>query len=438
MSNGELIVRTSQDGAVDVAPRSAAKRQRPVCAQVAPALKAPRGWKTGTLADVIASVRGGFSVQCDDRAVLPSEVGVLKTSAVLSGTFDPIQNKYVPPEEHPRLRTPVSAGRIVFCRKNSEEAIGASALVKASYDNLFLSDLLWELTPSAGTSDRWLAQVMQSNHVKTYVRLWSTGTQSTMKNISQDRLLAIPVWIPPQSEQLAIATLLGTWDEADDILSSFIAARTKEYAHQSERFFAPCHPSFQDRGYGWHSFNLGTLFTERTEVGLDSDVLLSITMADGVISQEEVGRRDSSTEDKANYKLILPGDIGYNTMRMWQGVCGLSSLRGVVSPAYTVVTPIESRIHARYAFHLFKSKRMIHDFERYSQGLTSDTWNLKFPTFSEIRVCLPDLANQVCQANYLDAMQEELRILRRQAEALSAQKRGLMQKLVTGEWRVRP
>ncbi len=166
-------------------------------------------------------------------------------------------------------------------------------------------------------------------------------------------------------------------------------------------------------------------------------MLLSITMANGVISQDEVGRRDSSTEDKSKYKLILPGDIGYNTMRMWQGVCGLSTLRGIISPAYTVVTPVASKIDARYAFHLFKSKRMIHDFERYSQGLTSDTWNLKYPTFSEIKVFIPDLAVQVAQARYLDALKEEVEVLERQAEALRSQKRGLMQKLLTGEWRLK-
>jgi type I restriction enzyme S subunit len=255
--------------------------------------------------------------------------------------------------------------------------------------------------------------------------------------LDTDLLKSVPVHIPPVPTQRKIAAILRTWDEAIDKLNSLIGTRDTEYAFHSRQFFSPCHPSFQGRDKGWRSFTLGQLFTERTESGLDSDVLLSITMADGVISQEDVGRRDSSTEDKSKYKLILPGDIGYNTMRMWQGVCGLSALRGIISPAYTVVTPIEKRIHDRYAFHLFKSKRMIHDFERYSQGLTSDTWNLKFPAFSEIKVFLPDPKIQIAQANYLDALKDETEVLKRKAQALARQKRGLMQKLLTGEWRVK-
>jgi type I restriction enzyme S subunit len=258
-----------------------------------------------------------------------------------------------------------------------------------------------------------------------------------MKNISQDRLLAIPVSIPTQDEQHKISDLLLTWDEAIGKSGLVLEKRNAEYSAVSRGFFTPCHPTFNPRGNGWTQFTLGKLFKERAVGGTESDALLSITMADGVISQEDVGRRDSSCEDKSKYKLILPGDIGYNTMRMWQGVCGLSALRGIISPAYTVVTPIENRIHARYAFHLFKSRRMIHDFERYSQGLTSDTWNLKYPAFSEIKVFLPSPKVQAAQANYLDALKEEIAVLKRQAEALSRQKRGLMQKLLTGKWRVK-
>lgn len=400
-------------------------------------MKTPRSWKQGTLADLIASVRGGFSVQCEDRFAVSDEKGVLKTGAVLSGRFDPSQHKFVPKEEHGRLRTPVMAGSIIFCRKNSEESIGANALVDKDHADLYLSDLLWEIRAHKAIDPSWLALLLQSDFVRSTVRLWSTGTQSTMKNISQDRLLAIPSYLPSKPERERIVDVIGTWEKAINRHNALLEIRAKERDAVSARLFSACHPSASYRAEDWQLYTLGNLFNERVEQGQESDVLLSITMANGVISQDEVGRRDSSTEDKSKYKLILPGDIGYNTMRMWQGVCGLSTLRGIISPAYTVVTPVASKIDARYAFHLFKSKRMIHDFERYSQGLTSDTWNLKYPTFSEIKVFIPDLAVQVAQARYLDALKEEVEVLERQAEALRSQKRGLMQKLLTGEWRLK-
>jgi type I restriction enzyme S subunit len=158
-------------------------------------------------------------------------------------------------------------------------------------------------------------------------------------------------------------------------------------------------------------------------------------MERGIVPREEVGRKDSSAADKSAYKLICPGDIGYNTMRMWQGVSALSTLRGIVSPAYTVVIPDNQNILDRYAAHLFKSPRMVFDFERYSQGLTSDTWNLKFPAFAEIEVRLPPMELQRQHAELLDQATAEITALGRFRDALQRQKRGLMQKLLTGEWR---
>jgi type I restriction enzyme S subunit len=79
---------------------------------------------------------------------------------------------------------------------------------------------------------------------------------------------------------------------------------------------------------------------------------------------------------------------------------------------------------------------MVFDFERYSQGLTSDTWNLKFPAFARIVVYLPSMDIQLRQADLLDVLSLEIAALEKQRDAITKQKRGLMQKLLTGEWRV--
>lgn len=255
-------------------------------------------------------------------------------------------------------------------------------------------------------------------------------------NIGQQDLAKVSLSVPPLSEQKKIATILRAWDEALEKLKTLRSAKEHQYRALARKSFELCHPSFHGRPNTWQERELGDVFVERSQGGSDTDRLLSVTMNGGVIDREDVGRKDTSTADKSRYKLVLPGDIAYNTMRMWQGVAGLSVLRGIVSPAYTVITPVESHVLGRYAAHLFKSRRMMFDFERYSQGLTSDTWNLKFPAFSKIKLWLPPIEDQDKLANLLDAMLEEQTVLRQQIEALSRQKRGLMQKLLTGEWRV--
>ena len=214
--------------------------------------------------------------------------------------------------------------------------------------------------------------------------------------------------IPRLQQQRKIAEILRAWEEAIEKLEALRLAKQNQYSGLAKNFFASCHLGSHHCPSTWEEVKLGDVFHERAEYGQSGDKLLSITMSEGVIDRNEIDRKDTSTEDKSRYKLILPGDLGYNTMRMWQGVSGLSDRRGIVSPAYTVVTPDRHKISARYAAHLFKSKRVVFDFERYSQGLTSDTWNLKYPAFSKIRINLPPIKLQEKQTKVLDAVKESL------------------------------
>lgn len=126
------------------------------------------------------------------------------------------------------------------------------------------------------------------------------------------------------------------------------------------------------RAGSWVERRLGELFTERTETGRADLPLLAITSDCGVIPRDQVrNRKDSSAENKSSYLRIAPGDIGYNTMRMWQGVSAISGLEGIVSPAYTVCVP-GPQLLGRYAGQLFKLPAMIHTFWRHSQGLVDD------------------------------------------------------------------
>ncbi|MFA6959221.1 MAG: restriction endonuclease subunit S [Opitutaceae bacterium] len=143
----------------------------------------------------------------------------------------------------------------------------------------------------------------------------------------------------------------------------------------------------------WECVPLGTIFAERAESGFNDLPLLAITGDRGVVPRDSLNRRDSSKEDKSAYLRVLPDDIAYNTMRMWQGVSGLSEHEGIVSPAYTVCRPLKGLIPS-FAPHLLKHPANIRLFHRHSQGLVDDTLNLKFHHFEKIHVALPSTKEQ--------------------------------------------
>jgi type I restriction enzyme S subunit len=122
---------------------------------------------------------------------------------------------------------------------------------------------------------------------------------------------------------------------------------------------------------------------------------------------------------------------------MWQGVSALSTHEGIVSPAYTVVRPKAQLIDAQFAAYLFKYRPVVFLFYRYSQGLVSDTWNLKFHHFSEIKVVIPELSEQVAIAKVLKAADDEIAALEKHLDYLREEKRALMADLLSGKRRVR-
>ncbi len=139
--------------------------------------------------------------------------------------------------------------------------------------------------------------------------------------------------------------------------------------------------------HAWEQRKLGECFSERVESDPNGE-LISVTIGSGIKKFSELGRHDSSNDDKSKYKKVVVGDIAYNSMRMWQGASGYSPYNGIVSPAYTVITPFPE-VDSKFFAYMFKREDMIHTFQIRSQGITSDNWNLKFPTLSEIPVMVP-------------------------------------------------
>lgn len=178
----------------------------------------------------------------------------------------------------------------------------------------------------------------------------------------------------------------------------------------------------------WEEKKLGDSFHERTEKNRDDLPLLSLG-EEGLSYQSETTRKDNSSADKSKYLRVAIGDIAYNTMRMWQGRCVFVDKEGIVSPAYTVCEPKEG-IDSMFHYYLFKTDGMIRMFHQNSQGLVSDTLNLKYDAFSKIKYCLPPTpAEQPKIASCLSAMDDLIAAQAEKVEALKEKKAGLMQQL---------
>ena len=188
-------------------------------------------------------------------------------------------------------------------------------------------------------------------------------------------------------------------------------------------------PGF-DEPYVLH--RIGDIYAERSERGAADMELLSVTMNDGVMQRSEIEGKDNSSEDKSNYKVVRKGDMVYNSMRMWQGANGVSPYDGIVSPAYTVLTA-KLPICNDYFAALFKNYKLINEFRKNSQGMTSDTWNLKYPQIETIKVYLPVIEEQEKIASILVTLDKRIAAQAALVERLKKYKRGVVRSLLSPE-----
>jgi len=186
----------------------------------------PQGWSEQPLSGLVAKLESGVSVNAEDRACGADEIGVLKTSCVNGGHFDPRENKVVLDRSEIR-RAELNPRRdaILISRMNTFDLVGECAYVDRDYSHLFIPDRLWQtVIPSdANTCVKWLSYVVRSPLFRRSVSNAATGTSGSMKNISQPSYLGIRIRVPPPPEQCTIARILTTLDNLIEKTEALIA-----------------------------------------------------------------------------------------------------------------------------------------------------------------------------------------------------------------------
>jgi len=140
----------------------------------------------------IAALSTGKSLVGSDEAV-ESPFRVLKISAVTSGIFNPAESKvlpldYVPPAEHL-----VRPGDLLMSRANTAELVGATALVGNVPSNLALPDKIWRFSWLEDSEPLFYHALLSSRNIRAQMARLASGTGGSMKNISKEKLLAMPI-----------------------------------------------------------------------------------------------------------------------------------------------------------------------------------------------------------------------------------------------------
>lgn len=423
----------------------------------------PEDWSKIRLGEIIESLEAGVSVNGDDRPALPHEAGVLKISAVTSGTFDPSQNKAIRADELNRAATTPAADRIIISRSNTESLVGASAYIQNEHLNLYLSDKLWQINPGKANPPnmRWLSYWLASTATRQKLSQLATGTSGSMKNITKSQLLALDVNVPLLAEQHRIAQALATWDQAIATTERLLAnsklqrrallaktlrlhAGATEVALRKRLGNSPPSiqtgiPSLPPTPMGWDCTGLGKHLQEiRRPIALEPDrsyTLVTVKRSRGGVQAREI-LRGSEVKTPSQF-IVRTGDFLISKRQIVHGACGIvpRELDGaVVSNEYAVLNS-DGLVDLPFLRYLSESVYFQQTCYHSSIGVHVEKMIFKTERWLRWPFNLPPLLEQQRIVKFLDAASQEVATIERHMEALRQEKRALMSTLLTGQRR---
>lgn len=285
----------------------------------------------------------------------------------------------------------------------------------------------------------------------------SVGTASMVGSAGQKRVQAsfvrsYSIPLPPLPEQKEIARILLLWDAAIRDTTQLIAAKTRLKRALMQQLltgklrFREFVKSDEEqmtkhglRPVDWPDLHIHQFAHEVSERMGSGDKLpvLSCTKHAGLVDSLKYFGKRIFSEDIANYKIVRRNQFAYATNHIEEGSIGLLTEieAGVVSPMYTVFA-VKDNACPSFLFMLFKTEMYRHIFSSNTSASVDRRGSLRWRLFSLIRVALPSKPEQEKIALTMRLLEQEIELLQSQLAALKQQKRGLMQKLLTGAVRV--
>jgi type I restriction enzyme S subunit len=167
--------------------------------------------------------------------------------------------------------------------------------------------------------------------------------------------------------------------------------------------------------------------------GLGRECVMGVTKAEGVVPMRE----QTIAGDISRYKRLPPRAFAYNPMRINVGSIGMNEREEavLVSPDYVVFACNADGLDPDYLDHLRKTSWWAHYIN--SGGSGSVRQRTYYTDLAALKLPLPDLQEQKAIAAVLNNARADVTATEREIEALTRQKRGLMQTLLTGARRVK-
>ena len=249
-------------------------------------------------------------------------------------------------------------------------------------------------------------------------------------NIGQKELSKVPIIIPLIEDQKLISSILDEWRRMIEKTEALIAAKESQFDWLITRLINKS---------GHKRAQLSDIISEVSKRNRENNLnrVLSVTNHSGFVLPEDQFERRVASADVSNYKIVESGQYAYNPSRINVGsIARLDDWKnGILSPMYTVFRLDGKQINSDYFLHWLSSSEAKQRIKKSAQGSVRET--VSFGDLGAIPISLADIVTQQKIIETLNTAKKEIDLLNDLAGQYRTQKRGLMQKLLSGEWHIK-
>lgn len=366
----------------------------------------------------------------------------LRVANVLENVIDDSDVLEMPfrPTEFERYR--LEAGDILLNEGQSLELVGRSAIYNGHPSNCAFQNTLIRFRVYKNNSvDYYQNLFLSLLHRGIFAGIASRTTSIAHLGVSRFSALYIPM--PPEDEQITIATILTACQRAVELTRELVAAKKAQKKALMQKLLTGKKrlPGFKEK---WGRYKIGELFKEVARpVDWDDNQVYSLLSvrrrSGGVFPREKL--KGSQIATKVMFEAHA-GDFLISKMQVLHGATALvpPELDGChISGSYIALRPNGNKLVAPAFFARLSE---MHEFRHltylcsYGVHIEKMTFNLEW--FLDSKVLIPSSRDeQRAIVDILKAADDEINALESKLAALKEQKKGLMQKLLTGQIRVK-
>ena len=271
---------------------------------------------------------------------------------------------------------------------------------------------------------------------KSYEKIRDLSHGSNQDNLNLDIVKALQIPLPPLKEQEKIAEILTTWDEAITKQTELLRAKELQKKALGQKLLSG-EVRFDGFSDEWEEIRLGKYIKEISKKNKENvELVLSVTNKHGFIAQKDYFEKEVASKDTSNYKIVKKGNFAYNPSRINVGSLGLLEEYeiGILSPMYVIFECLKG-LDKQYLNYWLNTRNFTGNLSKFLSGSVRDS--LAFNDMKLMKIKLPSLPEQQKIAEVLSLADDEINLLKTELEELNLQKKALMQKLLTGQVRVK-